>query len=99
MGTVSAKFTGLTREQLEHIDALAHRLLAQSAAKRVIVRLDGGAVIAKVGDEHPDQPLESHSEKLTGRLTVEVGYDDSTSLGLVRLRVRRFAEEIQQIVT
>ncbi len=98
MGRVSSRYSGLSREQIDRIDALAHRLLEQTAARSVIVTFTGGSAIAKAGEADPPASLQSFSEKVAGRLRVDVRYDEASSLGLVRLRLKYFAEEVERLV-
>jgi hypothetical protein len=98
MGRVTSAYAGLSEEQLARIEALAARLLEQSGAKGVVVTLVGGSAIAAAGDVSPGASIHTFSEKVAGRLRVHVRYDEETSLGLVRLRLRHFAEEMQRIV-
>jgi hypothetical protein len=100
MGRVSSKYAGLSTAQLDRIDALAHRLYEQTLAKSVIVRFAEGTAIAKVGDVDPviGATLRNISEKVAGRLRVDVGFDDATTLGLVRLRLKYFTEEVEKLV-
>ena len=99
MGRVSAKYAGLSKAQIERIDALAQRLYEQTSARSVVVTFNsGGTAIAKVGDPDPGSELQSFSEKVAGRLRVDVRYDETTTLGLVRLRMKYFTEEVERIV-
>ena len=98
MGRVSARYAGLSRAQLERIEALTVRLHEQTQARSVIVTLNGGTAIAKAGDAQPSAALQSFSEKVAGRLKVDVAFDDTTTLGLVRLRLKYFSEEMEKIV-
>jgi hypothetical protein len=100
MGRVSSRYAGLSSSQLDRIEALAGRLYEQTLARSVIVTFAEGSAIAKVGDVDPvtGDTLKRVSEKVAGRLRVDVSYDDTTTLGLVRLRLRSFTEEVEKIV-
>jgi hypothetical protein len=100
MGRVSSKYAGLSTAQLDRIDVLARRLYEQTLARSVIVTFAEGSAIAKVGDVDPvtGATLKSVSEKVAGRLRVDVSFDDSTTLGLVRLRLKYFTEEVEKVV-
>src|SRR3954462_8929123 len=98
MGRVSSRYAGLSQAQLDGIDALARQLYEQTLARCVRVTFASGTAIAQVGEPDPAEGLQSFAEKVAGRLRVEVRYDDSTSLGLVRLRLRRFSEEVEKLV-
>jgi hypothetical protein len=99
MGRVRSPHARLDAGQLERIEALAQRLLEQTLARSVMVTILGGQVIALVGDADAGEGLESYSEKVGDRLRVQVRFDDTTSLGLVRLRLRHFADELGRAVT
>jgi hypothetical protein len=98
MGRVSSRYAGLSLAQLEGIDALARKLQEQTLAKCVLVTFASGTAIAQVGEPDPTLTLQSFSEKVATRLRVEVRYDESTTLGLVRLRIKQFGEEVEKIV-
>ena len=100
MGRVSSRYAGLSRSQLERIDALACKLYEQTLARSVIVTFAEGSAIAKVGDVDPvtGDTLRKVSEKIAGRLRVDMAYDEATTLGLVRLRLKYFTEEVERIV-
>jgi hypothetical protein len=98
MGRVAVRSPLLSVVQLERIEQLAYRLLEQSAAKAVIVSVDGGPPIAAVGVLDIDKGDQVFSEKLPRRLRVLVRYDDRSSLGLVRLRLRAFMDELNTLL-
>ena len=98
MGRVAPRTPLLTVAQIERIDVLARRLLVEAAAKGVIVSVDGGATIAAAGVVEAAPGDHVFSEKLPRRLRVLVRYDHRSSLGLVRLRLRAFLDELNTLL-
>jgi uncharacterized membrane protein YgcG len=76
---------------------ICERLWRDSCARLVVLRDADGRELARVGEAPDGARAHLYEGRVGDRFVLAVTYADDTSLGLVRLRARKAAEELGRL--